>query len=993
MKKRYWKSFFALGLITTMTLSGISKPVLMAKAEENVFQKEVSFQERIQFITEVIPRYSSVKLKFNPVQGISKYIIYRSEEKNGNYTKVGSTSDSTYIDQTQTGKTYFYQIKSEDGTIISEPVGTTMPTGIEAMKTNAVIFQDLSNQVFDGNKIVDVSDKAEEVGKLANGAVIVKFKTTDKSSYLTMLVGKRKGESIKLYSDVNKAAFYLYNSAMRADFAHTRANSSEAGYNDGEWHTAMIIQADSGYVFSIVVDGVERGKWQGDANKGFFSKLKNLDKLTIGGYYNGNTTVISDGFKGELAYVAITDEVNTIEEAKAITLSETGKVISDLTENMFDQSKDNTWVFSGGIDVAGGYEQVQGFRNYIGQFEEYVRWTKNGGIPGRQRYTINTGKAGNTIKNIDEQFDNLVAKYDPRALAVMVGEEDYLAGADGLVKFKETLTHLAEKALTLRNNTGYLVIQTPYAQADESRNTLAATYTEAIKEAVDSLTDEQKAKIVVVNHFIQTNNNEFKTNKLDEQGHLNALGHLQIAKEFSKATYGSVNGFPVSEASLNLQKTAVPETHLAQAPVIIAEDTQLKVMIPENIKDMAPVWKYDLEIANQTITGEFRENQAIIEELEKDSIYTLTVTSEDGKIQLAVVTGIVRQGDESVIKPVIQTELTELQQQVKAITERSEPATWLFVGDSITHGALHTKGYDSIHQIFEKYIRDELGRKDDVVINTAVSGATTREQEANSNERLDKYDADVVIVMLGTNDASNAMVPLNEYEKNLKSIVDKIHSKGAVAILRTPNPLRPENGNRATNLPKYSEVIRRVATEKNAILVDHFAEWSQKLETKSYLWNNGYWNNDSIHPNPNGQLDMAQSLIRGCGLFNEASTICNLAYKLPNTVENSENAIHATAEGNRITVDMKALESSYGHTFGTAEIKAVSDGKTYSSKVVKGESVLSLQELPLNKSYQVTVTADLLDSSKTVIFKTETVELIGEVKIYTVRFLDKDGNE
>lgn len=188
-------------------------------------------------------------------------------------------------------------------------------------------------------------------------------------------------------------------------------------------------------------------------------------------------------------------------------------------------------------------------------------------------------------------------------------------------------------------------------------------------------------------------------------------------------------------------------------------------------------WRYELQIEDQTISGGFTDRQAVIDGLPTGAGYTLTVKSEDGDTQLAAVTGKVLQGNESQVKPVTQTGLNDLQKQIRAIAEKEEPATWLFVGDSITHGALHTKGYDSIHQTFEKYLKEELGRKDDVVINTAVSGATTAEQEANSNERLDKYNADVVIVMLGTNDASNETVPTDRYKANLESIVDKIHAK------------------------------------------------------------------------------------------------------------------------------------------------------------------------------------------------------------------------
>lgn len=928
--------------------------------------------------TLIKPGYSSIKISFVPAEGITEYDIFRSEDKNGTYEKIGSTQGTSYTDQTGAGKTFYYQVRSKDGNKVSDKICNASPTGIEAMKENAVLYKDLEGQEFNGSTLVDVSDKAAEVGKLSAGSVIIKFRTTDKSGNLMMLMGKTAGESAAINGAVNKASFYLEKSdnlmRYRADMKHTRASVAGIDYADGEWHTAMVTQADSGYVFRFAIDGVDRGKFTGDSNKGFFSTVQNLNQLTIGGYYNGNTQTVSNGFKGEIGYVVVTEEAASLEDTLEITKTESG-ILCDLPEQMFDQSKDNTWVFAGGTDVEGGYGVTQGIRNYVGQFEEYIRWTKNGGVMGRQRYMINTGKAGNTMADIKDQFDNLVGKYDPRALAVMVGKEDYQAGTEGLEAFKASLGALVDKALVLRNGTGYLVIQTPYAQADDSENQLAAAYTNAVKEVYDGLSEAQKSKVMVADHFKNTDNGAFKKNCLDTQGRINALGHLEIAKQFAKVTYGTADGFPVGEADLSLKKEKTPSKYSAEVPKITASDTQLTVNIPDTALEGITGWRYELQIEDQTISGGFTDRQAVIGGLPTGAGYTLTVKSEDGDTQLAAVTGKVLQGNESQVKPVTQIELSDLQKQIRAIAENEEPATWLFVGDSITHGALHTKGYDSIHQTFEKYLKDELGRKDDVVINTAVSGATTAEQEANSNERLDKYNADVVIVMLGTNDASNETVPTDRYKANLESIVDKIHAKGAVAVLRTPNPLRPEAGNRAVNLPKYAEVIRTVAEEKNAVLDDHFAEWSKELETRAYLWQNTYWNNDSIHPNPNGQLNMAQSLIRACGLFNETSTICNLSYELPHTDEQSDKAIGAAASGDKIAVDLEALEESYGSSFGSAKIQAVCDGKTYTASAKKGEQYGTLRNLPVNKTYQVTVKADLLETSKSVTFQTETVEL------------------
>src|SRR6266446_3517466 len=50
---------------------------------------------------------------------------------------------------------------------------------------------------------------------------------------------------------------------------------------------------------------------------------------------------------------------------------------------------------------------------------------------------------------------------------------------------------------------------------------------------------------------------------------------------------------------------------------------------------------------------------------------------------------------------------------------------WVFTGDSITHGALHTLGWRSYPAHFAERVRWELRRMRDVVINTGISGDHT----------------------------------------------------------------------------------------------------------------------------------------------------------------------------------------------------------------------------------------------------------------------------
>ncbi len=63
-------------------------------------------------------------------------------------------------------------------------------------------------------------------------------------------------------------------------------------------------------------------------------------------------------------------------------------------------------------------------------------------------------------------------------------------------------------------------------------------------------------------------------------------------------------------------------------------------------------------------------------------------------------------------------------EQIKKRMQSSVPMKWLFTGDSITHGALHTWGYRDYTEHFSERLRYEIGRPRDIVIKTGISGWT-----------------------------------------------------------------------------------------------------------------------------------------------------------------------------------------------------------------------------------------------------------------------------
>ena len=92
--------------------------------------------------------------------------------------------------------------------------------------------------------------------------------------------------------------------------------------------------------------------------------------------------------------------------------------------------------------------------------------------------------------------------------------------------------------------------------------------------------------------------------------------------------------------------------------------------------------------------------------------------------------------------------------KISALINGKVPLKWVFAGDSITQGAKHTFGSRSYPEIFAERIRWELGRPRDFVINTAISGNTSKDVLHDFEWRIGQFKPNLVSLMIGTNDAS-----------------------------------------------------------------------------------------------------------------------------------------------------------------------------------------------------------------------------------------------
>ena len=105
---------------------------------------------------------------------------------------------------------------------------------------------------------------------------------------------------------------------------------------------------------------------------------------------------------------------------------------------------------------------------------------------------------------------------------------------------------------------------------------------------------------------------------------------------------------------------------------------------------------------------------------------------------------------------------------------------------------------------------------------------------------LDTYKPQLVVLMLGTNDAS-ANRPLAAYRADMDKSVDLTLERGVVCILSTipPHPGRPELAK------SYNDALRQLARRRELPLIDYEQEI---LKRRKDDWNGTLLQKNDVHP-------------------------------------------------------------------------------------------------------------------------------------------------
>lgn len=203
--------------------------------------------------------------------------------------------------------------------------------------------------------------------------------------------------------------------------------------------------------------------------------------------------------------------------------------------------------------------------------------------------------------------------------------------------------------------------------------------------------------------------------------------------------------------------------------------------------------------------------------------------------------------------------------------QKGRPLTWVFTGDSITHGAKHTHGTRSYVEHFAERVRWELGRGRDIVINTGLSGEKTDGLLRDFDWRVARFKPEVVSIMIGMNDCVRGPDQREAFRTNLCTLIRQTRALGAIPVLHTPNPIDFPKAQERRDLPAYAALVADVARDQNVLLVDHWQHWQTACPTPDQL---APWLNDPIHPNPRGHREMAMLTFQVLGLYDPKSPTC-----------------------------------------------------------------------------------------------------------------------
>ena len=153
-----------------------------------------------------------------------------------------------------------------------------------------------------------------------------------------------------------------------------------------------------------------------------------------------------------------------------------------------------------------------------------------------------------------------------------------------------------------------------------------------------------------------------------------------------------------------------------------------------------------------------------------------------------------------------------------ALPVAANQSTLLIVGDSLS-AAYGVPSETAWVQLLRNRLENN-GLTDWEVVNASISGETTDGGARRLPGLLEENDPDVVIIELGGNDGLRGFPP-NVIESNLASMIEKVQSSGARAVL-VGMQIPPNYGRRYT--AEFTASFSDIAAQSNTVLIPFLLE-------------------------------------------------------------------------------------------------------------------------------------------------------------------------
>ncbi len=213
-------------------------------------------------------------------------------------------------------------------------------------------------------------------------------------------------------------------------------------------------------------------------------------------------------------------------------------------------------------------------------------------------------------------------------------------------------------------------------------------------------------------------------------------------------------------------------------------------------------------------------------------------------------------------------------------------------GDSITHGL--GDGNVSCSGAPGGYpprLRSRLSNKG-IQISTRTSGIcgelTSTGVSRINNVLNQNPDADVILIMEGTNDLSNNNISIESIRFNINTMADRAEAAGVIPVISSVIPRAPEAGNNA-NTAFFRSLIRSDAEDRNLVFADPYGGMIDIFD----LYNRFY--SDPYHPNSGGYDILSQIFVN--------PTEAALERLVPDVCTVGENTLCLSSERFRVEVE------------------------------------------------------------------------------------------